>query len=264
MKISIITISNNHAKYIEDCINSVLNQKYKNIEHIIIDNKSDDGTLDILKRIKKKDKRFKFVSEKDSGPASALNKGFNLADGDIFYFLNSDDYLLKDSLDKIHNFFINNTEIDLLLSGGHLVDEKGNLIKKLYSSKQNIYLFLRGINEFFQQGMFFKKSLYLKTNGFNELNHVSWDGELFFDFLKIKASYKRIFAETAAFRVQKNSITQKKEYILDLQKQLNKLFLDYYKINNYPIMYKILHIFKYIYDPLLALMKLKNQLKIYN
>ena len=53
MKISIITISNNHAKYIEDCINSVLNQKYKNIEHIIIDNKSDDGTLDILKRIKK-------------------------------------------------------------------------------------------------------------------------------------------------------------------------------------------------------------------
>ena len=145
MKISIITISNNHAKYIEDCINSVLNQKYKNIEHIIIDNKSDDGTLDILKRIKKKDKRFKFVSEKDSGPASALNKGFNLADGDIFYFLNSDDYLLKDSLDKIHNFFINNTEIDLLLSGGHLVDEKGNLIKKLYSSKQNIYLFLKKI-----------------------------------------------------------------------------------------------------------------------
>ena len=124
MKISIITISYNQGKYIEDCIISTLSQEYKNFEHIIIDGNSTDNTVDILKKYEEKDQRLKFISEKDDGPSSALNKGFKMASGEIFCFINSDDFFLKGALKFINNFFEKNLDTDLLFTGGEIVDEK--------------------------------------------------------------------------------------------------------------------------------------------
>jgi glycosyltransferase involved in cell wall biosynthesis len=90
MKISIITVCRNSAKTIEDCIKSVHAQTYPDIEHIIIDGCSTDGTIEIINNYK--DKISKFISEPDQGVYDAMNKGIRLATGEIIGILNSDDY----------------------------------------------------------------------------------------------------------------------------------------------------------------------------
>lgn len=89
MKVSIITVTLNSEKYLADCINSVARQNYKNIEHIIIDGKSTDGTLKIIRQHSKH--IYSWVSETDRGMYDAINKGLKLATGDIVGILNSDD-----------------------------------------------------------------------------------------------------------------------------------------------------------------------------
>jgi glycosyltransferase len=91
MKVSLITVTYNSAAYLQDCIDSVVRQRYQDIEHIVIDGGSTDGTLKI---IKKYDNHIaKWVSEKDNGMYDAINKGIAMATGDIVGILNSDDML---------------------------------------------------------------------------------------------------------------------------------------------------------------------------
>ncbi|HEY5139639.1 MAG TPA: glycosyltransferase family 2 protein, partial [Methylococcales bacterium] len=95
-KISIITPSYNQGNYIEETILSVLDQGYPNIEHIIIDGGSTDSTVDILNRYK--NHLAYVVSEADRGQSHAINKGFAIASGEIFTWLNSDDRLAPGAL----------------------------------------------------------------------------------------------------------------------------------------------------------------------
>jgi len=89
MKVSVITVCYNAVDCIENAIKSVLSQTYKNIEYIIIDGMSTDGTFDIINNYR--DKISTFISEKDNGIYDAMNKGIGIAAGDVIYFLNSDD-----------------------------------------------------------------------------------------------------------------------------------------------------------------------------
>ena len=91
MKITIITVTLNSEKYLEGCICSVKAQDYKDIEHIIIDGGSTDGTLAIIEKYK--DHLALWISEKDFGMYDAINKGMKMAGGDIIGILNSDDLL---------------------------------------------------------------------------------------------------------------------------------------------------------------------------
>ena len=99
MKVSIITITYNSASTIKDTIESVVKQTYQNIEYIIVDGKSTDETLDIVKHYEST--IAKVISEKDNGLYDALNKGIALATGDVIGFLHSDDFY-------IHNQVISN------------------------------------------------------------------------------------------------------------------------------------------------------------
>jgi len=94
MKISIITVVWNNAKTIKYAIDSVLNQTHKNIEYIILDGASTDGTIEIIRSYG--DKISKFVSEPDKGIYDAMNKGIKLATGDVVGILNSDDFYIDD------------------------------------------------------------------------------------------------------------------------------------------------------------------------
>ncbi|MDF1546659.1 MAG: glycosyltransferase, partial [Bacteroidales bacterium] len=90
MKVSIITATYNSASVLEQCIKSVLEQSYKNIEYIIIDNCSIDATLDIARTYEEGIDRI--VSEPDKGIFDALNKGIQIASGDLIGFLHADDF----------------------------------------------------------------------------------------------------------------------------------------------------------------------------
>ena len=94
-KISVITPSYNQGIYIEETIQSVLNQNYPNLEYIIIDGGSNDSTVEVIKKYESKIDFW--VSEKDKGQADAINRGFAKATGDILCWLNSDDYFFPDN-----------------------------------------------------------------------------------------------------------------------------------------------------------------------
>jgi glycosyltransferase involved in cell wall biosynthesis len=100
-KISIITPSYNQGKYIEDNIQSVLNQNYINFEHIIIDGGSTDNTVEILKKYP----HLKWVSESDEGQSDALNKGLAMSTGEIIGWINSDDYYEIDIFHDVSGAF---------------------------------------------------------------------------------------------------------------------------------------------------------------
>jgi len=112
-KFSIITVCYDAQDYIEECIQSVIQQNYQNVEYIIIDGKSTDNTMNIINKYG--DHIDKVISEKDSGIFDAMNKGFKLSNGDIIYFLNSDDkFYSPDVLSNIVKQFTLNGKVQIL------------------------------------------------------------------------------------------------------------------------------------------------------
>jgi len=109
-KISIVTPVYNNTLYVEKCIESVLSQKYPNLEYIIIDGGSTDGTVQIIEKYT--DKLDYFRSEKDRGQTHALNKGFAVATGDVFAWINADEQYLPGTLDKVGRAFMEYPKLD--------------------------------------------------------------------------------------------------------------------------------------------------------
>jgi len=111
-KISIVTPSYNQAEFLERTILSVLNQNYLNLEYIIIDGGSNDGSVEIIKKYEKY--LTYWVSEKDKGQGCAISKGFEKSTSDILAWLNSDDTYLPGTFYKIAKDFRQNSEVDLI------------------------------------------------------------------------------------------------------------------------------------------------------
>lgn len=113
LKISIVTVSYNSEKTIEDTIKSVLSQKYDNYEHIIVDGASKDKTMEIVKKYEKKyNGKLKYISEKDKGLYDAMNKGIKMATGDVIGLLNSDDVYASCNVLNIINDNLENKDFD--------------------------------------------------------------------------------------------------------------------------------------------------------
>jgi glycosyltransferase involved in cell wall biosynthesis len=128
VKISIITVVYNNQKTIKDAIESVLSQNYTNIEYIIIDGNSNDGTLDVINNYASKITNI--ISEKDDGIYDAMNKGLKLATGDVIGILNSDDLYADNSiLNEVMKHFNNDKNLDILY--GDLVYVKHDNVDKI-------------------------------------------------------------------------------------------------------------------------------------
>ena len=111
-KITIITPSFNQGQYIEQTIRSVLLQSYTNLEYIVIDGGSTDNTIEIIEKYS--DFITYWVSEKDNGQSHAINKGLKQATGDVFNWLNSDDYYLPNALLTVGKYFAQNNQLEVL------------------------------------------------------------------------------------------------------------------------------------------------------
>ncbi|MFB6185993.1 MAG: glycosyltransferase family 2 protein [Halobacteriaceae archaeon] len=124
--VSVITPSYNQAQFIEETIQSVARQCYPNIEHIVVDGCSDDGTIDILKEY---DNQLIWVSEPDEGQSDAINKGFDMANGDVVAWLNSDDVLFDvNVLDRVVKYF-EQLDADIVYGDMALLDNKSDVLK---------------------------------------------------------------------------------------------------------------------------------------
>jgi len=176
MLISIITPTFNSEKDVEKCIQSIINQSYKNFEHIIIDNISSDKTLDKIKNIYSSNKllsNLRIISEKDCGISDAFNKGITAASGDIIGILNSDDfYFSNDIFEKIISSFINPK---ILFVHGNILfqdDLYGTNIRK------PLLCDIRKAMPYNHPTMFLKREIYNKIGLFNTRYKFAMDFDL--------------------------------------------------------------------------------------
>ncbi len=125
--VSIVTPSFNHAAFIEKTILSVLNQDYPNIEYIVMDGSSTDGTLDILRKY---GNRLSWVSEPDQGQSDAINKGFQRANGEILAWLNCDDNYLPGAVRTAVQFLVEHPDLAMVYGGANYQNDEGELLKR--------------------------------------------------------------------------------------------------------------------------------------
>ena len=204
LKVTIVTISFNQHKFIAETIKSVIAQDYPNIEYIIIDAGSTDGSREIINRYS--NNIHKIVFEPDQGPSDGLNKGFKYATGDIFGFLNSDDTLEPGALKSAVSQF-NKYSCDVVYGNGFVIDEFGNKRKKIFSDKFSLNKYANNAFNFVQASFFFKRESFESTGGFNKDNRTCWDGELLVDIALAGCQIKRINKFWSNFRLYDNSIS---------------------------------------------------------
>lgn len=174
IKISVITVVYNNEKTLEKTINSVLSQSYKEIEYIIVDGKSTDGTLDIINRYKKN--ISKFVSEKDNGIYDAWNKGVKMATGDIIFFINSDDIFYDDNvLEIVAKAFQQNLNYDYIYGG---------IVSRGIFNNGKDAVFLKEISNYsIKMGQVIPQpSLFIKRSLFDEIGFYNTDYKVNADF----------------------------------------------------------------------------------
>jgi len=248
MKISVVTISFNQAKFLRQCMESVLNQDYPDIEYIVVDPGSTDGSREMIESYG--DRVIK-VFEKDKGPADGLNAGFARATGDIFYFINSDDYILPSAFSSAASLFAGDPDLDVLLGAGIEVNAEGQQMKIHYPSRVSPEAYVNGGVTLFQQGMFFRSRAFKRVTGFNPLNKTSWDGELLLDFMLQKLCLKRSMKCYGAFRIYPESITGSQRFESQFQADNGRLHQLVYGAGSKPN--KISNLFfrlrKIIFDP---------------
>lgn len=126
-RISVSTPSFNQARFIEPCIRSVQEQDYPDVEHIIFDGGSTDGTLDVLRRY---DKVIRWTSEPDKGQSDAINKGFRAATGDIVGWINSDDWYARGAFRKVAAYFQAHPEADFVYGNCFFTDAEGRVLRR--------------------------------------------------------------------------------------------------------------------------------------
>jgi glycosyltransferase involved in cell wall biosynthesis len=206
MKISVVTVTFNQINFIGHCIESV--RQLKNIfdvEHIIVDGLSVDGTVEYLKRLK--DDHIKVFYGPDFGPADALRKGLSNATGEILCFLNSDDYFLPGAAELLCDVFsrnpINGSRMYMFGGFKKISTKFGYMLPTIITPKR----VQSKSSKIFQQGVFFEKSLYLKSAGVNVNNRTCWDRELFYSLYVNGAAPIRSFRPVAVFVIHEDSIS---------------------------------------------------------
>jgi glycosyltransferase involved in cell wall biosynthesis len=258
-KFSIITVSYNHEQYIDQTIQSVLNQTLTDFEYLIVDGKSTDNSRKVIEKYTK-DLRLKPIFQNlNEGAVSSLNEGFKNAKGEILGYINSDDFYLENTLRDVENLFLNNPSIDIIFGNGYLVNNKDIIVKDFFSKNFSLKRLKTGQYLICQQATFFRKKIFNQSSGFNPLNKRSWDMELFIDMVKNGAKFKRVDNFLGCFRIHEDTVTSKGNSKNRKENQdhiYNKYFTEPLTLIN-----KIEKIFIYLFDRL-NIKFLFNKIKI--
>ena len=173
LKFSIVTPSLNQAQFIRETIESVLGQDYPKLEYIVIDGGSADGTVDILRSY---GDRLTWVSEPDHGQSDAINKGFRMASGDVFAWLNSDDTYLPGALKAVAGFFEENPSVALVYGDVLYINKDSQLLKRKLAPEFDNRKLLQWC--FIPQpAAFFRRAVWHEVGGLEDsLQHAfDWD-----------------------------------------------------------------------------------------
>ena len=204
-RISIVTLSFNQARFLDAAITSITGQGYPNLDYIVVDPGSTDGSRAIIEA--RRPQITTVLFDPDNGPADGLNNGFAAATGDIFGYINADDLLLPGALATVARHFTENPLVDGILGNGILIDDNGNTRRPMKSSRFSLTDLGHGAMTFVQQGHFFRRSAFAASGGFNIANRTCWDGELLVDMALAGARFINVPDQLGAFRLYGDTIT---------------------------------------------------------
>jgi glycosyltransferase involved in cell wall biosynthesis len=174
--VSIITPSYNQGRFLETTILSVLNQDYPNLEYILVDGGSMDGSLEIIRRYA--DRFAWWVSEKDLGQTDAINKGFTHARGEILAWLNSDDTYEPGAVSAAVDFLRARPEIGMVYGDARFIDDAGRVIGHFPAAQTDYRRLKRGYVHIPQQSAFFRADLWRKTGPLDPSFYFAMDYDL--------------------------------------------------------------------------------------
>jgi glycosyltransferase len=255
MKISIITPVFNGQETIQNCISSVLNQDFIDIEYIIMDAKSTDKTLEIIKS--NIDERIKLVSEKDKGSCDALNKGIEISTGEIVCFLCADDFYANNNvISTVIQKFESNKEIDIVYSDiVYVKRENESKIVRYWRSSD----FKRGMYKLGwlppHTSLFIKRKSLLDHGLFNLKYKLAADYDLsyrLFEIHGLKSHYiNRILVKMRIGGISNSSVSNIYASLMDCYRVLNDHNV------KYPLLY-VINTFFYRINQIFLTLRLKN------
>jgi glycosyltransferase involved in cell wall biosynthesis len=204
-RVSIVTISFNQAPFLERAIRSVIEQDYPDIEYIVVDPGSTDGSRDIIERYRSR--ISKVILEPDTGPANGLNNGFAAASGEIFGYINADDAFLPGAISKAVAALQERPQADVVYAHSYIIDEAGRVVRRSRSVPFSLRGYAYGSVLVMQQSTFFRRSAFDRAGGFNENNRCSWDGELLVDIARSGGRLDVVHDYWSVFAIYPVSIT---------------------------------------------------------
>ncbi len=206
-RISVITPSYNQAEFLEKTIRSVLLQDYPNLEYIIIDGGSNDGSVDIIRHYAHHLAHWESV--KDRGQSHAINKGFARATGDIFCWLNSDDYFMPGTLIRVGEIFARDQRVGAVVGSCQTVDEHGatTLLKGSFQDYNRLVMYWKQY-QMPQPSIFWRGDLHRKVGPLNESLHLTMDYDLWLRLARYTRFYEipEVFACAHVHRKAKTGL----------------------------------------------------------
>ena len=179
--ITVITPSYNQAEFLERTIVSILNQDYPNLEYMIIDGGSTDGSVDIIRRYS--NQLSYWVSEPDRGQSHAINKGLQRATGDWVCWQNSDDIFYPEAFERISRVIQNQPQLDLIIGDINIIDEQDQVIRQQLFVRPTYYSLLAEGMVLTNQAAFWRVSIHKQIGWLDEELHYGFDYEWFLRLL---------------------------------------------------------------------------------
>lgn len=207
-KISIVTPSYNQARYLEQTILSVIEQKYPNLEYIVIDGGSTDDSVSIIKKYASKLSYWQ--TGPDNGQSDAINTGFSKSTGDILGWINSDDLLKPGTLQFIAEVFAERKKHQWLVGGTETIDESGRRKSLRFPSEIDLKTFIGWSRNWFpQQSTFWTRDLWLECGPLDPELHYAMDMDLWMKMFSIcKPTTTKILLSCYRFHPQAKCVSQ--------------------------------------------------------
>ena len=208
MKISIVTPCFNAARFIRETLASVLDQDVPDLEYIVVDGGSTDGTIELIKACGKR--LAWWVSEKDDGQTSAINKGLARSTGSILGFLNADDVLTPGALRSVLDAFAANPDVDIVYGGVEWIDSTGASLGHHTGDISNlsevldIYRVWWAKHQWVQPEVFIRRSLWERVGAFDTRYHLAFDFDYWVRCFLAGARVLRVPQCLVRFRLHEN------------------------------------------------------------